>query len=61
MAKEKLTQQTPEQLRALLGEQRAKLGQLRQELVGKKLSNTSQIGQVRRHIAQILTMLRQSV
>lgn len=61
MAKEQLTNQTPEQLQALLVQERAKLAQYRQDLVGKKLSDTSQVNQVRREIARILTALRHSV
>ena len=58
--KETLTTQTPEQLRALLAGERGTLLQLRQDLIGKKLSDTTQIGRVRREIARILTALRQS-
>lgn len=60
MAKENLTTQTPEQLRALLANQRGTLSRLRQELIGKKLSDTSQINQARKEVARILTALRQA-
>ena len=52
--------QSTEQLRGQLAELRGKLAQLRQELIGKRLSNTSQIKQVRREIARTLTALRQN-
>lgn len=60
MAKEPLHNQSAEQLRALLAEQRGRLAQLRQELVAKKLSDTSQILQVRKQIARVLTALGQN-
>lgn len=60
MSKTNLTTQTPEQLNALLAEQRGKLSQLHQELIGKRLSNTSQIRDVRRKIAQTLTALHKN-
>ena len=60
MAKQHHNTQTPDQLRALLADERGKMSSLQQELVGKKLSDTSQIRQVRKEIARILTALQQA-
>ena len=60
MAKQHHNTQTSDQLRALLADERGKLLSLQQELVGKKLSDTSKIRQVRKEVARILTALQQA-
>jgi len=57
MTKEKLDNLTPQELQRTLQIQRDKLAQLREELIGKRLKDTSEIGQARRKIARTLTAL----
>jgi ribosomal protein L29 len=60
MTKNELKNQASDQLRASLNEQRTKLAQLREDLTLNKLSDTSQIAQVRKQIARTLTALRKA-
>jgi len=54
-----LRQKTGNELQMLLKENRAKLHQLKFDLVSRKLKNTNQLKIVRREIARILTITRQ--
>lgn len=60
MAKTPLHNQSRQELTTALAAERGKLAQLRQDLYGKRLSNTSQISQVRKEIARILTVLNKT-
>lgn len=54
-----LRQRTPEELRALLEELRAKLHAMRIELAQGKVKNTAMLGAIRKDIARVLTVLRE--
>jgi len=49
---------TVDQLAALLKEQRMKLAQMHEDVLMNKLKNSSEIKQVRRQIARVLTALQ---
>lgn len=52
-----LKQKTVNELQSMLRENRDKLRTLRFDLAGKKIKNTNELKNVRRQIAQILTIL----
>lgn len=58
MKKNDLTTKNRAELQQSLDELRAKLGQLRFDLADRKIKKTSDIPQVRRQIARIMTALR---
>ncbi|HXV26721.1 MAG TPA: 50S ribosomal protein L29 [Candidatus Paceibacterota bacterium] len=53
--KENYNDLSRERLTQLEQEQRIKIVQLREQMVGKKVKNTSQIGREKRELARILT------
>lgn len=53
-----LRQKTEKELKELLDQNRYKLGQLKFDLSSKKLKNVSQIKELRKEIARILTILK---
>ncbi|MBU2579742.1 50S ribosomal protein L29 [Patescibacteria group bacterium] len=53
-----LRQKTEKELKDLLSEDRRKLGQFKFDLASKKIKNAGQIGELRRDIAKILTILQ---
>jgi large subunit ribosomal protein L29 len=52
-----LRQKTEKELKDILAENRTKLGKLKFDLASKKLKNVSEIKELRREIARILTIL----
>lgn len=54
-----LQKRTAGELQKMLGQERAKLQQLKFDLPSGKVKNVSEIRKVRRGIAQILTFLKQ--
>lgn len=60
MKLKELRQKSAKELGALLEEDRHKLGQLKFDLAAKKLKNISQIRELRREIARILTISKKN-
>jgi ribosomal protein L29 len=57
MKAKELKLKTENELKVILRENREKIRALRFDLASKKLKNTNELGQVRKQIAQILTIL----
>ena len=57
MKAKELKLKTENELKVILRENREKIRALRFDLASKKLKNTNELGQARRQIAQILTIL----
>jgi len=57
MKAKELKLKTENELKVMLKENREKIRALRFDLASKKLKNTNELGQVRKQIAQILTIL----
>lgn len=55
-----MRQRSPEELRALLEELRTKLHAMRIELAQGKVKNTAMLGAVRKDIARVLTILKET-
>ncbi len=53
-----LKEKTDKELHEFLMENRQKLGQLKFDLSFKKLKNVKQIGELRKNIARVLTILK---
>lgn len=53
-----ISNRTKEELNQLLRELRAKIAQLNFDLADKKLKDVTQIGQVKKDIARVLTVLK---
>jgi len=58
MKAKELRQKTKEELAVMLKENREKTRVLRFDLASKKLKKTNELGEVKRQIAQILTILK---
>ena len=58
MKKNDLTTKTKAELELMLGELRGKLAQFRFDLADKKLKRTSDVREVRRQIARIMTIAK---
>jgi len=58
MKAKELKQKTKEELEMMLKENREKIRFLRFDLASKKLKKTNELGETKREIAQILTILK---
>ncbi len=59
MNTKELRQKNKKELNDLLVENKKKVGQLRFDLASKKLKNVSQVKEIRRSVARIITLIKE--